>query len=111
MAGKRRPGCYTAYHFWIRRKPCPARGHPLHECVGAVEGHHLKRVGNGGIDYRNEVPACVQLHTEFHSGESRTCEKYDLPPVQEVADELGDEWDRTFGKPDDPTQIPKEVTF
>jgi len=54
---------YGPYHRWVNDKPCLLRGHPEHICMGAVKGHHIHRVGNGGEDAANEVPLCQMAHT------------------------------------------------
>lgn len=54
---------YGPYHAWIGTLPCTLASDPRHECRGKVEGHHLKRVGNGGVDAENEIPLCENGHT------------------------------------------------
>lgn len=60
------PTVYGPYHQWIKEQPCWLHNHPDHECLGVVTGHHLKTVGSGGVDWRNEIPACVRLHDQVH---------------------------------------------
>lgn len=54
---------YGPYHQWIKTLPCTLASDPRHECKGKVEGHHLHRVGNGGVDAENEIPLCEGGHT------------------------------------------------
>jgi hypothetical protein len=51
---------YGSYHWWIKNWPCLFfdRG----ECSGSISGHHVKSVGSGGRDARNEVPLCAYHH-------------------------------------------------
>ena len=65
---------YGPYHRAMAKLPCSLAGYPPHVCVGIVCGHHLTRVGNGGIDRANEVPVCVRAHRECHTRGDRWVE-------------------------------------
>lgn len=66
---------YGSFHRWVKTHPCAIAGE--HECIGPVDGHHLKSVGSGGVDAGNCVPLCRAAHTEIHTiGFERFNENY-----------------------------------
>ena len=58
-----------------KRLPCILGGHPDHQCWGPVTGHHVKRVGAGGVDWENVVPMCRHLHALCHGQSWGTTER------------------------------------
>ena len=67
---------YGPLHRAVCELPCFLAGHPLHECLGPVKGHHVKSVGSGGTDEDGEIPACVRAHDELHWSEVKVEQKY-----------------------------------
>lgn len=87
---------YGYYHVWITTMPCLVENRMLED---GVDAHHLKHVGNGGRDYRNQIPLINRYHIEVETiGEAKFCKKYDLPPLQIIADRCGDVWDKRHGE-------------
>lgn len=74
---------YGPYHVWISTLPCHFASH---ECIGVVKGHHVKTVATGGEDYGNEIPLCVQHHTEAHAG------RWTREEQREIAAEYAERW-------------------
>lgn len=56
---------YGEYHQYIKTLRCLLEH--TGECLGPVTGHHVKSIGAGGQDEGNEIPLCVQHHTEIHT--------------------------------------------
>ncbi len=53
---------YGPYHDWMAHFPCLINV----GCYPQAVGHHVKTVGAGGQDFKNEVPLCVIHHGEVH---------------------------------------------
>lgn len=72
---------YGSHHSWIGSLPCVLADVDGHRCEWfdgiPTVGHHLRSVGSGGEDRRNEVPVCGLAHAEFHALPlSAICRKY-----------------------------------
>lgn len=87
---------YGPYHRYVKTLPCILAGRSGHTCWGPVTGHHVKTVGAGGLDERNEVPCCVMAHREIHAGARGFEREWGIDLVRE-ATRMHERWERLVG--------------
>lgn len=95
---------YGVYHRAVKELACIGWESLHHGCEAfppdrlGVEGHHVKSIGAGGVDEKNEVPVCPLLHDQIEGkiwGWSRSrVEKMLGFSLEERALEI---WDRITG--------------
>ena len=89
---------YGTHHEWIGTLPCVLAGLQGHVCEWydgiPTVGHHLKSVGSGGEDRRNQIPVCGKAHAEFHAEPlSTVCRRWHRD-FRSIACELTEQFDR-----------------
>lgn len=90
---------YGPYHRWVESHDCVGAELPTHDCRfippdrSEIEGDHFRTVGSGGVDYRNDYPACPGWHDERHDDGVETIQRRHWIDLEAVCERLGDEWD------------------